>query len=304
MAKTTILRFEKVKHIANVRQAGAHQHRHHLETPNADPALKSKNVTLVGDSNLSKTVQDKLSELTKPPRKNAVLCMDGLLQLSPVLYRDKDGNPDNDRLEVFVDNSEAWLREQFGDNLVSAVLHLDEQTPHIHFTIVPIDTKPDGRKVLNARDMFDKFALSTYQRNYYAHMKKDIPELEPPKHGSKAKHTTVKQFYEQIDAMADAFEAELAEMRKELYRDAKSTILDKLQPHIEKLFVDFEEKLGNPISQDMRKELMSQYKNNAEGVLGFAFTESKTAEALEKRMTEKAKELKNNAKKPFNKKAP
>ena len=58
MAKTTILRFEKVKHIANVRQAGAHQHRHHLETPNADPALKSKNVTLVGDSNLGKTVQD------------------------------------------------------------------------------------------------------------------------------------------------------------------------------------------------------------------------------------------------------
>jgi len=31
------------------------------------------------------------------------------------------------------------LQEEFGkDNVVSAVLHMDETTPHIHATIVPI----------------------------------------------------------------------------------------------------------------------------------------------------------------------
>ncbi len=34
-----------------------------------------------------------------------------------------------------------WLRETYGErNLVSAVLHMDEKTPHIHATIVPIVT--------------------------------------------------------------------------------------------------------------------------------------------------------------------
>ena len=32
-----------------------------------------------------------------------------------------------------------WLRKTYGaDNVVSAVLHMDEETPHIHATIVPI----------------------------------------------------------------------------------------------------------------------------------------------------------------------
>lgn len=36
------------------------------------------------------------------------------------------------------DNIE-WLQDTFGkDNVISAVLHLDEKTPHIHATVVPI----------------------------------------------------------------------------------------------------------------------------------------------------------------------
>ena len=34
-----------------------------------------------------------------------------------------------------------WIKETFGEeNLVSAVLHMDEKTPHLHATIVPIVT--------------------------------------------------------------------------------------------------------------------------------------------------------------------
>ena len=35
----------------------------------------------------------------------------------------------------------SWLNKTFGaDNVVSAVLHLDESTPHIHAAVVPIVT--------------------------------------------------------------------------------------------------------------------------------------------------------------------
>ena len=43
------------------------------------------------------------------------------------------------KLDEWCDDSVAWLGETYGaDNLVSAVLHMDEETPHIHATIVPI----------------------------------------------------------------------------------------------------------------------------------------------------------------------
>ena len=45
------------------------------------------------------------------------------------------------RLDGWCNDNLKWLRETYGErNLVSAVLHMDEKTPHIHATIVPIVT--------------------------------------------------------------------------------------------------------------------------------------------------------------------
>ena len=43
------------------------------------------------------------------------------------------------RLDEWCQDNLDWLRKTYGtDNVVSAVLHMDEETPHIHATIVPI----------------------------------------------------------------------------------------------------------------------------------------------------------------------
>ncbi|WP_289199407.1 MobV family relaxase [Bacteroides acidifaciens] len=40
-----------------------------------------------------------------------------------------------------------WLHDTFGkDNIVSCVLHIDEKTPHLHATVVPIVTAPRTRR--------------------------------------------------------------------------------------------------------------------------------------------------------------
>lgn len=36
----------------------------------------------------------------------------------------------------------GWLKEEFGDDLVCAELHLDETTPHIHAVVAPTYIKP------------------------------------------------------------------------------------------------------------------------------------------------------------------
>lgn len=45
------------------------------------------------------------------------------------------------RMDEWCNDSMRWLYKTFGqENIVSAVLHMDETTPHIHATIVPIVT--------------------------------------------------------------------------------------------------------------------------------------------------------------------
>ena len=45
------------------------------------------------------------------------------------------------KLDEWCKDSVEWAKNTFGaENLVSAVLHLDEKSPHIHATIVPIVT--------------------------------------------------------------------------------------------------------------------------------------------------------------------
>ena len=48
---------------------------------------------------------------------------------------------DEGRLAEWCDDNLQWLHRTFGrENTVSAVLHMDEHTPHIHATVVPIVT--------------------------------------------------------------------------------------------------------------------------------------------------------------------
>ena len=54
---------------------------------------------------------------------------------------DAKGNRAKGRLNEWCDDNLQWLHRTFGkENTVSAVLHMDEHTPHIHATVVPIVT--------------------------------------------------------------------------------------------------------------------------------------------------------------------
>ena len=47
----------------------------------------------------------------------------------------------NGRLDDWCNDSLKWLQDTFGkENIVSVVLHMDEHTPHLHASIVPIVT--------------------------------------------------------------------------------------------------------------------------------------------------------------------
>ena len=114
------------------------------------------------------------------------------------------------KLDSWIDANLKWLKETFGEeNLVSCVLHMDEKTPHLHATIVPIVTgerlrrKREGEKKyetksgprLSADDVMRRTRLHEYQNSYAAAMKPF--GLQRGIVGSTAKHQANSEYYRQ-----------------------------------------------------------------------------------------------------------
>ena len=120
------------------------------------------------------------------------------------------------RIEDWCKDSLKWIRETYGEqNLVSAVLHMDEKTPHIHATVIPIVTgerrkagqeEQNGKKKyrkknpqdvrLCADDVMARHRLKHYQDTYAQAMNKY--GLQRGVDGSLAKHISTMQYYKQL----------------------------------------------------------------------------------------------------------
>lgn len=185
--------------------ASSEQHTKRVrEVPNADPSVH--NIRFIGqpetkDSpNLETLVRERIGEQTI--RKNAVLCVEMLLTASPEYFRPDEpsraGYYQPERLEEFQGAVRQWLDEEYGDRIIRAELHLDEATPHIHAYLVPLDErgKLNCRGILGGREKLSKFQDS------YANALAPLG-LERGIKGSRAKHTSVKQYYAAVNKSPD-----------------------------------------------------------------------------------------------------
>jgi len=73
--------------------------------------------------------------------------------------------PDKERVErLFFERAYRFLADRYGEqNVVSAYVHKDEKTPHMHFAFVPVteDKKRGGEKV-SAKQVVDRKDLQTF----------------------------------------------------------------------------------------------------------------------------------------------
>ena len=139
---------------------------------------------------------------------------------------------DEGRLSEWCDDNLQWLHCTFGkENTVSAVLHMDEHTPHIHATVVPIVTgerrktkrkqtegKCTYRKKTNAvrlcaDDLLTRERLIAYHDSYAAAMAKY--GLQRGVRGSEARHTTTAQNYRDLKRKAGELEANVRQLQNE-----------------------------------------------------------------------------------------
>lgn len=139
---------------------------------------------------------------------------------------------DDGRLDEWCDDNLQWLHRTFGkENTVSAVLHMDEHTPHIHATFVPIVTgerrkakkkqtegKRSYRKKANtvrlcADDVLTREKLVAYHDSYAKAMAKY--GLQRGVRGSEARHTTTAQYYRDLKRHTEELEVNVQQLHSE-----------------------------------------------------------------------------------------
>jgi len=141
MSRFAILRLHKIHTFGQIGGLGKHLERERT-TLNADPELTWLNEHIVGSGNWIADVKARLA-VAPIVRKNAVLAIEYMLTASPEWFADGANSKElAQRRDAWRDASMAWLRENHGtENVVAAILHRDETTPHIQALVVPIDDR-------------------------------------------------------------------------------------------------------------------------------------------------------------------
>ena len=238
-----ILRTAKLKTMGNIGSSLAHSYRT-IETPNADPNRTPKNDHSVATPEaVKKAIQDRLPERR---RSDAVLCIEYLISASP----EWEGWGESQELEFFK-RSAQWLMDKHGEeNIAGVSIHRDVSTPHLVAYVVPIDQK--GK--LNCKSFLGGRVKLNQMQTDFAKTVADLG-LTRGKEGSKAKHTSIKAYYHDINHARDfsittvAPKPEMFESKARYGEKVTAAVIEQVEPTV---------KAANSILMDYEKARMDK----------------------------------------------
>ena len=239
---------------------------------NADPTRTYLNRQLIeypeGVKDRTAAIQYRLDNagLTRKIGSNQVQAIRILLSATPedMARIDREG-----KLGEWYGDSLQYLYDTFGkENIVSALLHMDEKTPHIHATLVPIvkgerkrrkreeqvkkryRKKPTDTVRLSADDIMTRQKLKSYQDGYAMAMQGY--GLQRGINGSEARHISNQQYYREMQLLADELRADVQELQEqketakdELKRMKREAKAEKLKGAFATTATNFTESVGS-----------------------------------------------------------
>ncbi len=183
------------------------------------------------------------------------------------------------RLNEWCSDNLRYLADTFGrENIVSAVLHMDEQTPHIHATLVPIvkgerkrkkkeeqvkkryRKKPTDTARLCADEIMTRAKLKSYQDTYAQAM--SGYGLQRGIDGSEAKHITTRQYYRDLMQQTEQLRTDIGQLQvrketaqEELKRAKKEVQTEKLKGAATTAATNIAESVGSLFGSNKVKTL-------------------------------------------------
>ena len=174
-AQYGILRFKKYKGPA-ISPIEAHNERtkeQYASNPDIDTNRSRYNLHLVQPQGRYREEADRMIAAAHcRVRKDSVRVVEALVTASPEFFKDKT----NREIRAYFAYALKFLEgRQCPDTFLSAVVHMDEKTPHLHLCFVPLTA--DGR--LSAKEIIgNRKNLVKWQDEFWQHMVKQYPELE------------------------------------------------------------------------------------------------------------------------------
>lgn len=123
------------------------------------PGMNIFNVNLIQSNNWMQDIQAEIDRAGAKTRSNSVVALDAIYTASGEFFKGKS-NEENDQ---FFRDCLQFHQRKFG-HVISAVIHYDETTPHLHILSVPLTH--DGR--LSAREIVgNRTNLSRMQTEFF-----------------------------------------------------------------------------------------------------------------------------------------
>ena len=282
-AQYAILRFAKYKgpEIGHIEAHNEREKEKYASNPDVDTARSHLNFHLVMPERKYRAEAEKqIAAAGCRTRSDSVRVVEALVTASPEFF---NGKKRSEVRAYFTEALEFIKQNQNPDTIISAVVHMDEKTPHMHLCFVPLTED----KRLSAKEIVgNKKKLTWWQDEFWKHMVKKYPDLERGESASETGRTHIppRLFKEAVhlNRMKDQIMAILNDsnpFNKKVKAEKLEALLDKYIPGVEVMRTklkkydktykklteenaELEKKLSSASKESVRKKLEISQKLN------------------------------------------
>ena len=236
-AQYAILRFAKYKgpEIGHIESHNERTKEKYASNPDIDTTRSHLNFHLVTPERKYRAESEKqIAEAGCRTRSDSVRVVEALVTASPELFKDKKKS---EVKAYFTEALDFIQKYQSKETIITAVVHMDEKTPHMHICFVPLTED----KRLSAKEIVgNKKKLTWWQDEFWKHMVKKYPDLERGESVSETGRTHIppRLFKEAVhlNRMKDQIMAILNDsnpFNKKAKAEELEALLDKYIPGVE-----------------------------------------------------------------------
>ena len=228
-----ILRFAKYKgpEISNIEAHNERTKEEYASNPDIDKSRSHLNFHLLEpDRKYRAEAERQIKDAGCRTRSDSVRLVEALVTATPEFFKGKK----KAEIKAYFQEALDFIREhQDQKTIISAVVHMDEKTPHMHLSFVPLTA--DGR--LCAKEIVgNKKKLTQWQDRFWEHMVKKYPDLERGESSSETgrDHIPPRVFKEmaRLTKQAERLDMLLSDVKLSNYKERTAQVMAFLDKYI------------------------------------------------------------------------
>lgn len=228
-----ILRFAKYKgpEISGIEAHNERTKEKYESNPDIDPTRTHLNFHLIKPERKYRAESEKqIAEAGCRTRSDSVRVVEALIIATPEFFK---GKKRAEIKEFFNEALEFIKQNQAPETIISAVVHLDEKSPHMHLCFVPLT---EDKRLCAKEILGNKKKLTQWQDKYWEHMVKKYPDLERGESASETgrDHIPTRVFKQmaRLNKQHDKLVEMLSDVKLTNYKDKTAQVVAFLEKYI------------------------------------------------------------------------